>query len=234
MRDRRAAIESFVSYFTDQLRTIGDLKSHHYRKTLYVAVLDTLSRAAVPHLKNKNRERFLGFVEGWGDWPEAGRVSLPQLARHLGERPEFAKGRLAEEVRRRLHEWKDGYIYHASDDPPKDDLIGLAASAAERTLVEGHTHLSLLWVYRNMLVHESREPGYDMGVLGEDPSPYYMSMENERGVSRWELTYPTTFFVALAERGLANLRKHLEAEDLDPYTFYEFGSIWKRVVSKAG
>lgn len=53
----------------------------------------------------------------------------------------------------------------------------------------------------------------------------------ETGIlSQWQLAYPTTFFVGLAERALANLRKHLEAKDLDPYTFYEFGSTWKRVV----
>ncbi len=212
------AIDNFAVYFAEQLRLIGEVPNHHYRKTLLVAVLDTLSRAAVPHLKDKNRERFLGFVEGWGDWPETTRVSLPQLAANLTAHPKLAGGHLSDEVRRRLQEWKEGHIYHANDDPKKD--------------VEGHTHLSLLWTYRNMLVHEFREPGYDMGVLGDDPSPYYMNMEDERGVSRWELAYPTNFFVALAERALANLRKHLEAKDLDPYTFYEFGSTWKRVVLK--
>ncbi len=59
-----------------------------------------------------------------------------------------------------------------------------------------------------------------------------MSMENERGDVRWELAYPTTFFATLAERALANLRRHLDAKDLDPYSFYEFGSIWKRSVLK--
>jgi hypothetical protein len=80
-----------------------------------------------------------------------------------------------------------------------------------------------------MLVHEFREPGYNMGVLGNDASPYYVRMEDERSLSRWELAYPTTFFVTLAERAVANLRKHLEAKDLDPYTFYEFGSTWRRL-----
>jgi hypothetical protein len=229
----QAAIESFVKYFSDQLRLIGALPNHHYRKTLFVAVLDTLSRAAVPHLKDKNRERFLGFVEGWSDWQEAGRVSLPQLAGNLATLPAFRDGRLAAEVRRRLEQWKIGEIYHASKDPVKDDLGAFAASDDERRLVDGHTHLSLLWVYRNVLVHEFREPGYDMGVLGDDPSPYYMNMDDENGVPRWELAYPTTFFAALCDRALANLKRHLEAKDLDPYAFYEFGSIWRRAVLKS-
>ena len=228
----QAAIETFGEYFAEQLRLIGEVPNHHYRKTLFVGVLDTLSRAGVPQLKDKNRERFIRFTEAFAEWAEAGRVSLPQLAGNLGEHADLAHGAMATEVERRLREWKDGQIYHASDDPVKDEIVAFAANDVERRLVEAHTHLNLLWVYRNMLVHEFREPGYDMGVLGDDPSPYYMSMEDERGASRWELAYPTTFFAALAERALAKLKGHLEANDLDPYSFYEFGSIWKRMVLK--
>ena len=223
-----AAVDRFVGYFADQLQRIESIESHHYRKTLFVAVIDTLSRAAIPQLKDKNRDRFLGFVDGWGDWPERGRVSLPQLIGNLEREKVFAKGRLGKEVSQRLGVWQDGRIYHAADDPAKEELLECAADERERQLVERHTHLSLLWVYRNVLVHEFREPGYDMGVLGDDPDPYYM-MHGEEGASRWELAYPTTFFAALAMRALANLKKHLEANDLDPYAFYEFGSIWKQI-----
>jgi len=228
----QAAVETFVKYFADQLRLIGEVTHHQYRKTLFVGVVDTLSRAGVPELKDRNKERFIRFVERFAEWAEAGRVSMPQLAGNLAEQADLVHGRLAEEVDRRLTGWKDGHIYHASDDPLKDEILAFAVNDAERRLVEAHTHLSLLWVYRNMLVHEFREPGYDMGVLGDDPSPYYMGMDDEEGLFRWELAYPTTFFAALAERALVNLKRHLEANDLDPYSFYEFGSIWKRMALK--
>ena len=75
---------------------------------------------------------------------------------------------MAVEVRRRLDEWNhDGRIYHASDDPAKEELIAFTATAEEQMLVDRHTYLNLLWVYRNNLVHEFREPGYDMGVIGD-------------------------------------------------------------------
>ncbi len=228
-RANDAAIEKFMGYFTDQLRRIGGLESDHYRKTLFVTLIDTLSRAAVPHLKDKNRERFLGFVDGWGDWPDRERVSLPQLMGNLASERELADGRLGAEVRRRLGVWRDGRTYYAADDPAKEELLEFVADDRERRLIDQHTHLSLLWVYRNMLVHEFREPGYDMGVLDDDAVPYYM-MQREEGLSRWELAYPTSFFAALAERTLLNLKKHLQANDLDPYAFYEFGSTWKQIV----
>jgi len=69
----QAAIDTFNKYFADNLRLIGEVANHLYRKILFVGVLDTLSRAALPELKDKNRERFLGFVEGCGDWPDHGR-----------------------------------------------------------------------------------------------------------------------------------------------------------------
>jgi len=228
LRINQWAIERYHRYFADQLQLIRSIRNHHYQKTLFVAVLDTFSRAAVPEKKSKNRERFVDFVQGWGGWPEAGRVSLPQLAGNLAGHPALADGRLAAAVQRRLDQWQPGRIYRATEDPPKDELAGFLSSKEEQQLLDGHTHLSLLWAYRNVLVHEFREPGYDMGVLGDDATPYYMSMDDERGDNRWELAYPTNFFIALCERSLVNLKRHFERHGLDPYAFYEFGSTWKR------
>ncbi len=142
-------------------------------------------------------------------------MSLPQLAGNLATLPAFRDGRLAAEVRRRLEQWKIGEIYHASKDPVKEDLGAFAASDDERRLVDGHTHLSLLWVYRNVLVHEFREPGYDMGVLGDDPSPYYMNMDDENGVPRWELAYPTTFFAAISSSLPSSVRERRRSSSVD-------------------
>ena len=129
----QAAIYTFNKYFADNLRLIGEVANHLYRKILFVGVLDTLSRAALPELKDKNRERFLGFVEGCGDWPDQGRVSLPQLAGNLERVPHLRAAGLAVEIRRRLEEeWDEGRIYHASDDPPKDELMGFATTPEEQ------------------------------------------------------------------------------------------------------
>jgi hypothetical protein len=44
---KQPTIETMANYFTDLLRPIGALLIRPYRKTLFVAVLDTQSRAAV-------------------------------------------------------------------------------------------------------------------------------------------------------------------------------------------
>jgi hypothetical protein len=66
-----------------------------------------------------------------------------------------------------------------ADNPLGGKLLQFAHSADERTLVDGRTHLSLLWAHRNMFAHEFREPAYDMGVLGDDPTSDSITMENE-------------------------------------------------------
>jgi len=89
-------------------------------------------------------------------------------------------------------------------------------------------HAELFYVYRNHLVHEFREPGYGMEFDKKDTTPHYMNQDDGAGNQRWELCYPTGFFTQLVTNTLANLRNHLERNDLDPYSFYEFGSIWER------
>lgn len=52
-------------------------------------------------------------------------------------------------------------------------------------------------------------------------------MADEKGANHWELAYPLNFFEYVANRALVNLKAHLCANDLDPYSFYEFGSVWR-------
>jgi hypothetical protein len=64
------------------------------------------------------------------------------------------------------------------------------------------------------------------GQLDDDPTPYYMNMQNNRGHDQWELAYPVNFFACLAHTALADLRAYLEKHQLNPYEAYKFGSHW--------
>lgn len=109
-----------------------------------------------------------------------------------------------------------------------DELLPFVETPKDDELLRGRRHVELLYSYRNHLVHEFREPGYDRGVLGDDVTPYYMGMITKQGNGVWELAYPTNFFAWVTERALANLRTYLEVNHLDPYAFYRFGSPWRR------
>lgn len=219
-------IDSYCSYFLQHLGTITRLPDTMYRKALMVIVLDTLAVARVGR-RVGNRERFVELVSTSCDWADAARVSLPQLSAHLS-----AGSRLGREVQDRLRAWQVGRVYTIEADPISSDLVPFASDKTECKIIVEQQHINLLYQYRNMLVHEFREPGYDMGMIGDDGTPYYMSMNDEAGRERWELGYPFNFFARLVERALVNLKAHLSANDLDPYSLYEFGSTWRPVRSK--
>ena len=119
-----------------------------------------------------------------------------------------------------------------SADPSTETIQDLAADEQERKLIRDSTHLNLLYAYRNHLIHEFREPGRGMEMDQRDTSPYYhrmthLSSNGSDETETWELVYPLGFFVTLAESCLLKLKQHLLKNDLDPYSFYEFGTVWQ-------
>lgn len=219
-----AAIEKYCSYFLRQLRDVAEVGSQLYRKILLVVIIDTLGRARHPSAKG-NKQRFLQAIRPL--WPESERVSLPQLSYLLGQNRNLRDAALSLDVERRLGTWQDGRIYELDDEPSLSELDRFATRADERGLIRSCRHAELFYTYRNHLVHEFREPGYPMEVIPEKTVPYYMGMVHEQGDETWELVYPIRFFEKLVEHVLADLRHHLEANDLDPYTLYQFGTMWR-------
>ena len=57
-------------------------------------------------------------------------------------------------------------------DPLISDIEQLAATVEEKKLLRESTHSSLLYLYRNHLVHEFREPGHGMEMDQRDTLPY--------------------------------------------------------------
>lgn len=156
-----AAIENYCGYFEKQIRQILSLPDPMYRKTLTVILLDTLARGRVPNATT-NHSRFVEFVKTSCDWREATRVSLVQLAPALMADPKTSGGDLMREVEARLAKLEIGRVYRIDVDPDLSDLRKyVKAAAEEERLLKQHQHIELLYIYRNVLVHEFREPGYD-------------------------------------------------------------------------
>jgi hypothetical protein len=219
-------IDGFIDYFERQAKAIHAVSDTMHRKLLTVAMLDTLSITRFPGIPG-NYKRFVTAIRALCDWKEADRLSLGQLVFALDDDPTLARSGLGREVSRRIGMWDSGQVIRIANDPEVSALAQFARTSAERKLLNAHQHVSLLYVYRCSLVHEFREPGYDMGILDDDPTPYYMGMDDELGRFRWELVYPNNFFVYVVDRALANLRAYLEANAVNPYDAYEFGSRWR-------
>jgi hypothetical protein len=221
-------IETYCSYFENQLAKIQKLKDRLHKKTLLLVILDTLGRARYPNAKKQTKTRFCQLVKEHIRWQDGLRVSLYRV---LILSPPTNPSKLRDFAHTSVSKWKDWGPLELTVDPLISDVEILATTDEERKLLSDSTHLSLLYAYRNHLIHEFREPGAGMELDQRETSPYYHPMthlqtdgQDER--ESWELVYPLGFFVALVESCLKNLNHYLLENDLDPYSCYNFGTVW--------
>ncbi len=220
------AIEQYCQYFEEKVAEVSAIRPALFQKVLLMAILDTLARARSPKTQG-NKKRFLGLIRQCAEWPDAERISLPQLSLLLRDRAALTASLFAREVENRLGAWEYGRIYRLEKDSRPEDLEPFAHTTEERNLVKDCRHVHRFYTYRCYLVHEFREPGHGMEISDDGDSPYYHGMSDLAGSATWELVYPVGFFRLLAKRSLSNLKRHLLDNDFDPYSFYEFGSPWR-------
>jgi hypothetical protein len=223
-------IQSFITYFIDQAENIKCVVSQRpgssgkiYQKILYATLLDSLTIAAAPSLARKNKERFLNLVRGCSDWREAERVSSVQLKLRL-EKKNIRGGTLYSHVANVAGEFSSGAVLIAGHHDPLESEVKALVSPNDQTamkLIEKCRYDSLLYIYRNNLVHEFREPGYG-GEFGDDEFPFYHSMLNDSP----QLSFPLEFFRRLCFSCIWGVHDILVRERRDPRKAYGFGSIW--------
>jgi hypothetical protein len=219
-------IEQYTNHFRGHMPQIRSIPEVLYRKILYVTLLDCLSRAAFPETKY-NRDRFIKFIENFGNWTDKDRISTPQLVLLLNKNS-LAGGRLYRKVSRHLKKWPDARVIRPNSDFHVNELYDLAESN-EILYIENAKYLRLLYIYRNHLVHEFREPGYGMDFSDDDSSPYYFSMLSLELVEQeptWELVFPCSFLHELCSKSVEGLERHLKSQGINPYDSYQFGTLW--------
>jgi hypothetical protein len=160
-----------------------------------------------------------------GSWPEASWVSAPVLLKRLRG---GADTPLVLELEKRAasHSTDSGGSYELADfDAPKSVFLALAQPDQEGSVVEGATHINLLWSFRNFLIHEYREPGYAMEAFGEESSnPCYHGYLEDPD---WHLLYPVGFFIALLQRILESLEAHYVRRGSSPFEKVYDTTAWQ-------
>ncbi len=244
-------IERFEGYFHRQLVFIDCVKVDHvddaenhyeqvYKKLLYSAFLDAISKVIYPH--KGNRDRVVSFLIKFSDWNDCTKISFPHLARILQIRPEPEYEKLREFVfREYTSKWqaqiaKPRYL---STDPEFGLVQKLWPPLKEHKgddkipglKLEELQHSSLFYSYRNSLVHELRPKGDQTPDIWNIDEPYYKHVSiisgarDEIGQS-WELTYPADFFKRIAQASLENTSQYLKRNFLDPFASFDFGAYW--------
>lgn len=218
-------IEHYCAYWAEQIVAVRKLDDRLFMKILFVTMLDCWSRAVFPE-ERRHRERFTRFVRQFSNWESPDRVNGWHLLFLLNSGDVVENSPLRDEVLERTAGWSEGEVVTEDADPQLEELFPLAKTSEVPHLMSS-THLQLLYLYRNHLVHEFREPGQGMELSWRTRRPFYHSMMGDDG-NTWELVYPLGFFLDIAAASLSDLRQHLLSNSVDLSASYSFGSPWRK------
>ena len=241
MNDRH---DRYFGFIREKLEGIDNLDSEAlrtHRKVLYVAFVDSLSAIVFPAYSH-NRDRFTAFVTQFGNWPDAGRISTPHLARALALNPDPAYNKVRALVSQSFGKWSPGALVPLSQDL-EAGVVGTHWPSGRNyeqpvpgASWEHFKHAELLYSYRNSLVHGFRSLGLSAEVP-EDREPYYLSSHDATpdAVSKlphWELIYPVAFLSKLAQSSLTAVETHMRANLIDPVEVLRSGRFWVRALNR--
>ncbi|MDE0146645.1 MAG: hypothetical protein OXL95_12340 [Nitrospira sp.] len=221
----RDDIDKYIAFFRDKTAEIGRLEVLPiYRKILYLVEVDTLSRAAFPSEKG-HKTRVMKFLDECSNWNERDRVSATHLELSL-EKNGKSSGLLFDLINDRIN--KCGTRIDASGDLTFEEVKNVACSD-DLGIVDEARYAKLFYTYRNILIHEFREPGKSAIPSVDDLSPFSKAVEDaSTGEETWEFVFPVKFLARLCEGSIDGLEKYLIENNQDPYDSYEFGTLWSR------
>lgn len=220
-------IDSLISFFENQVEVVNALSYPSkeadvtlYKKIAYVSMLDCFSglrfhKAAYPELHKKNKMRFTRFLEECANWDVGCLISLTFLNNRLSKKS--SDGSLAKHVNNKLATLGNdfgGTIDAKSVDESPKQLLALASTEIEEKTILSCQHYSILYNYRNNLVHQARRPGGAAEFMGQGKieACYHNYVHN----SAIYLLYPLGLFKRLCSNSLENLKNYFEENSIDP------------------
>ena len=196
-----------------------------------------LAKAAYRSNK-KNRERYTKLLREFSGWQHVERVSLPHLDALLRKYPEVPCDELRSLVEEQFT-WREGLCPRLHLDPNYSE-VSEKWPKLEKPFgfirAEHLRHDSLFYIYRNSLVHEVRSRGFAFEEE-DDTEPYYHScsplsvdqagkLSIEQGKMKWELVYPTQFFLSIVDQTMDQFEKYCNGKNWNPIAPFDFGSYW--------
>jgi hypothetical protein len=208
-----------------------------FRTILYFSCLDAWAGDAFP--RQRNKDRFVKFLNEIAEWEHADRVSIPQLYDHWSKiRTEkeiylqklslaFNYGALPEDTSSAEDGeswWDENPEARVISDDPRIDALVSQIGIASKVCVELFQFSHLLWDYRNFVVHRFQFPGRATDVPGKKKDVlYYLPCGNDL-----ELVLPVACLQQLCQHSLAKFGRWLRERKVDPYRDSELRTSWKR------
>lgn len=225
--------ERFIKYFREQLKELeAATLSPLYKEICCVAILDALSKTIYP--RENNRPRFVRFFKNFSGWQHSDKISLTHLIRLLAKAPRPEFNNLRKLAFSEMEKWERAKIIYLDQEPSFVDIQKQwpkekdCFQPIDGVRLENIRHDNLVYEYRNSLIHELRHPGYGFN-LSERDQPYYIGTIkgiDEEETYEWDLVYPTAFFQKAIENALSALEKHYVENQINPYSFFVFGTYW--------
>lgn len=247
-------IDRFIYHNEKIINKIMSIYTHENNgidaKILFCSLLDSLSKCAYPDIKN-NKKRFTETITRHSKWKESDNVSLLHFVRafEIVENISNEFSALQDEVNilfyKNFKPSTNGIsdhiltdidpIYSDIEDKWPKNVNGNKIDLGIVTL-EKLQHKSLLWLYRNSLVHEYRIPGGGMEPISHlRDKPYYQEIFTFVGCEiknlqiehkNFELHYPISFFKQICEDCLHSIAGEYREKNTSPFEIYSEGEYW--------
>ncbi|MCC2525709.1 hypothetical protein [Vibrio coralliilyticus] len=225
---------------------LADQKIHS--KILCCSILDAISKSVFPDIAS-NGKRFTSLIRLCKSWQDSEKVSVLHLLRLLEITPSLSPE--ARELKDYIAQRYSGVFvstnrlisnnFPISSDLDVTELLErwpiLNGGPVKIGGVRPHQlkHVNMLWLYRNSLVHEYRHPGNGVELGQYVPeSPFYQEVSTVLSfddsklhfTNRWELVYPSKFFLNLCKNALEVACEHHLEQGTSPFNGYSEGSYW--------
>ena len=238
MVDIATKIKRYTDYFNDHVSKISSVQEdqyqYSYRKLLYIAVIDAMSKTAFPF--KRHRDRFISFVKTFSDWEHGERISLTHLVQLLNLNPDPAYEKVRQFANNEIMGWVPGDVVTLDRDPWISSVLQDWPNEKEyKEPIEGVSlesikHWSLFYTYRNSLVHELRAPGVSLDdIADQDPAYTYLAggpSDISMSVGDWILSYPIHFFHKVCKNCINNLNYYFFKNKIDPLQHLVSGSYF--------
>mgnify|MGYP000359691959 CR=1 FL=1 len=245
-------VDRFKEYYLGLIKTaeceqnITNQKVHS--KILSCSIFDAISKSIFPEISS-NCQQFTALVRLCKNWPESQKVSLLHLVRLLEITPNLPSS--TNELKIYATQQFESKFPNSnsimsnnkaiSSDVEIEAILELWPTQNGKPIKIGKVlphqlkHEYLLWLYRNSVVHEYRNPGrgVELGLYVPEYA-FYQEMatvskidEKEfKFTSHWELVYPYRFFINLCKEALDVVSLLHNKNKTSPFQAYSEGTFW--------
>jgi len=217
-------ISRFFSHFRDILESLSDISFSKnetvIKKIVLCTMIDTFANAMF-NSEKKVGGKYIKVVKDNTTYEHWNKISIPQLHYKFKNNSEKLFDDLKAYTKNVLKNRKN---YSIDIDPTVLKLEKKLPTF--KSQIMSCSYISLFYTYRNILIHQMKEPGYPFeNRVAEEP--FYQSVDDLDTKERtFQLVYPIRFFIRICCECIINLEKGFLKEQISPYDSFAFDDSW--------